>query len=217
VVDIDRDSRIIGFQEKPQQTDLRSPYDSSKISASMGVYISIPTCSFLCSLKRRGRSAVDPDFGKNILPKMLRTTGVSFNFIGREPRKRRSTGGRGTLEAFYEANMDLVSVSPVFNLYDEHWADPDLSTPVSTCQVCLCGNRTHGQSARFVGVFGLHRLGWLGPELVLSPDVRVNSFRRVESSILFFARKRGRRCKIRRADSRPRCAHSRRTTIGYDA
>jgi len=39
VVDIDRDSRIIGFQEKPKQTDLRSPYDPTKISASMGVYI----------------------------------------------------------------------------------------------------------------------------------------------------------------------------------
>ena len=72
------------------------------------------------------RDAEDPDsshdFGKNVLPKMLNDYRVfAFNFVDENKKEALYWRDVGTLEAYYEANMDLVSVSPVFNLYDEQW------------------------------------------------------------------------------------------------
>ncbi|MGO9075654.1 MAG: sugar phosphate nucleotidyltransferase, partial [Terriglobales bacterium] len=71
VVDIDREHRIIGFLEKPKQTDLRSPYDPTKISASMGIYIFNTDVLIPVLLKDAEDADSSHDFGKNILPKML--------------------------------------------------------------------------------------------------------------------------------------------------
>ncbi len=122
VVEIDRDSRIIGFLEKPQKTDLRSPYDPSKISASMGIYIFNTDVLIPVLLKDAEDPDSSHDFGKNILPKMLDDYRVfAFNFVDENKKEALYWRDVGTLEAYYEANMDLVSVSPVFNLYDEQW------------------------------------------------------------------------------------------------
>ena len=72
------------------------------------------------------KDAEDPqsshDFGKDILPKMLDEYAVyAFNFVDENKKEALYWRDVGTLEAFYEANTDLVSVSPVFNLYDEEW------------------------------------------------------------------------------------------------
>src|SRR5208337_515613 len=102
VVDIDHEHRITGFLEKPKQTDLRSPYDPTKISASMGIYIFNTDVLIPVLLK----DAEDPD---------------SSHDFGKNKKEALYWRDVGTLEAYYEANMDLVSVSPVFNLYDEQW------------------------------------------------------------------------------------------------
>src|SRR5450631_1707850 len=122
VVDIDHDHRITGFLEKPQQTDLRSPYDPTKISASMGIYIFNTDILIPVLLKDAEDPNSSHDFGKNILPKMLDDYCVfSFNFVDENKKEALYWRDVGTLDAYYEANIDLVSVSPVFNLYDEAW------------------------------------------------------------------------------------------------
>ena len=68
MVDIDRDSRIIGFVEKPKETELRSPYDASKISASMGIYIFNTDVLIPVLLKDAENPNSSHDFGKDILP-----------------------------------------------------------------------------------------------------------------------------------------------------
>src|SRR5258705_5074304 len=120
VVEIDGDSRIVGFQEKPQQTDLRSPYDPAKISASMGVYIFNTDVLIPVLLKDAEDPKSSHDFGKNILPKMLEDYRVfSFNFVDENKKEAQYWRDVGTLETFSEANNDLVSVSPGFNFYYE--------------------------------------------------------------------------------------------------
>jgi glucose-1-phosphate adenylyltransferase len=218
VVDLDRNSRITAFQEKPQQTDLRSPYDPNKISASMGVYIFNTDVLIPVLLKDAEDPNSSHDFGKNILPKMLEDYRVySFNFIDENKKEAQYWRDVGTLEAFYEANMDLVSVSPVFNLYDEHWPIRTYQRQYPPAKFVFAETGRMGRAVDSLVSSGCIVSGGSVQNCVLSPDVRVNSFSEVESSILFSHANVGRRCKIRRAILDRDVHIPEGTTIGYDA
>jgi glucose-1-phosphate adenylyltransferase len=218
VVEIDRDSRIVGFQEKPKHTDLRSPYDPTKISASMGVYIFNTDVLIPVLLKDAEDPQSSHDFGKNILPKMLADYRVfSFNFVDENKKEAQYWRDVGTLEAFYEANMDLVSVSPVFNLYDEHWPIRTYQRQYPPAKFVFAEAGRMGRAVDSLVSQGCIISGGAVQSSVLSPDVRVNSFSEVESSILFSHANVGRRCKIRRAILDRDVHIPEGTTIGYDA
>ncbi len=122
MVEVDREGRIVGFEEKPKSTDIRSPYNPSLVSASMGIYLFNTDVLIPALLK----DAEDPnsrhDFGKDILPRMVGDYQVySYNFVDENKKEALYWRDVGTLEAYYEANMDLVAVSPIFNLYDKAW------------------------------------------------------------------------------------------------
>ena len=122
VVEMDSDGRITGFQEKPKKTEIRSTFDPTKTSGSMGIYIFNTDVLIPVLLKDAEDQQSSHDFGKDILPKMLDEYRVyAFNFVDENKKEALYWRDVGTLEAFYEANTDLVSVSPVFNLYDEEW------------------------------------------------------------------------------------------------
>ncbi|MDT8068506.1 MAG: glucose-1-phosphate adenylyltransferase [Terriglobia bacterium] len=217
IVDVDRDGRIVGFQEKPKVTDLRSPYNPRMCSASMGVYIFNTDVLIPVLLK----DAEDPnsrhDFGHDILPKMMEDYKVySFNFVDENKKEALYWRDVGTLEAYYEANMDVASVNPVFNLYDDHW-------PIRTHQrqyppakfVFREAGRT-GMALDSVISGGCIISGGVVRDSVLSPDVRVNSFSEVDSSILFSHVNVGRHCRIRRAIIDRDVHIPEGTVIGYD-
>jgi len=219
VVEIDRDTRIVGFQEKPPKTDLRSPYDPSKISASMGIYIFNTDVLIPVLLKDAEDSKSSHDFGKNILPKMLDDYRVfSFNFVD-ENKKEEALYWRdvGTLEAYYEANMDLVSVSPVFNLYDDHWPIRTHQRQYPPAKFVFAESPRVGRALDSLVSSGCIISGGSVQNCVLSPDVRVNSFTEVEQTILFSHVNVGRRCRIRRAIIDRNVYIPEGTTIGYDA
>ena len=217
IVDIDRDGHVVGFLEKPKQTDLRSPYNPRMCSASMGVYIFNTEVLIAVLLK----DAEDPnsrhDFGHDILPKMVDEYKVySFNFVDENKKEAQYWRDVGTLEAYYEANMDVASVNPVFNLYDEHW-------PIRTHQrqyppakfVFREAGRT-GMALDSVISGGCIVSGGVVRDSVLSPDVRVNSFAEVDSSILFSHVNIGRHCRIRRSIIDRNVEIPEGTVIGYD-
>ncbi|MGI9104611.1 MAG: glucose-1-phosphate adenylyltransferase, partial [Terriglobales bacterium] len=122
VVDVDREGRIVGFEEKPQTTQIRSPYNPRRVSGSMGVYLFNTDVLIPVLLKDAEDATSTHDFGHDILPRMVDDYRVySYNFIDENKKEALYWRDVGTLEAFYEANTDLVSVSPVFNLYDSSW------------------------------------------------------------------------------------------------
>src|SRR5437899_3218110 len=122
VVEVDRDHRVNGFLEKPKQTDLRSPWNPEKVAASMGIYLFNTDVLIPVLLKDAEDPNSSHDFGKDILPRMAEDYKVySFNFVDENKKEALYWRDVGTLEAYFEANMDIVSVSPVFNLYDEQW------------------------------------------------------------------------------------------------
>jgi len=217
VVEIDNSGQVTGFEEKPKTTETRSPYDPTKVSASMGIYIFNTDVLIPVLLK----DAEDPDsrhdFGHNILPKMVDDYKVySFNFVDENKKEALYWRDVGTLEAFYEANMDIASVSPVFNLYDNEW-------PIRTHQrqyppakfVFNEAGRT-GMSTDSIISMGCIVSGGVVRSSVLSPDVRVNSYAEVDSSIVFSHVNVGRHCRVRRAIIDRDVHLPEGTVIGYD-
>jgi glucose-1-phosphate adenylyltransferase len=123
----------------------------------------------------------------------------------------------GTIEAYYEANMDLVAVSPVFNLYDQHW-------PLRTYQrqyppakfVFAQEGRRMGVAIDSIVAMGSIISGGRVTNSVVSADVHVNSYTEIENSILFSHVHIGRYSRIRRAIIDRHIHIPERTEIGFD-
>jgi glucose-1-phosphate adenylyltransferase len=217
VVDIDRNGRVVGFQEKPEETDLRSPYNPNMVSASMGIYLFNTDVLIPVLLKDAEDEASRHDFGHNILPGMVDDYKVySFNFIDENKKEALYWRDVGTLEAYYEANMDLVSVAPVFNLYDDHWPIRTHQRQYPPAKFVFNDVGRTGQAHDSVVSAGCIVSGGSVSKCVLSPDVRVNSYSEVDSSILFSHVNVGRSCKIRRAIIDRDVHIPEGTVIGFD-
>ena len=217
VVDIDRNGRVTGFEEKPKETKLRSPYDANKVSGSMGVYIFNTDVLIPVLLK----DAEDPDsrhdFGHNILPRMVDDYKIySFNFIDENKKEALYWRDVGTLDAYYEANTDLVSVSPVFNLYDRDWPLRTHQRQYPPAKFVFSEPGRTGSAVDSIISAGCIISGGAVRSSVFSPDVRVNSFAEVDSSIVFSHVNIGRHCRIRNAIIDRDVHIPEGTVIGYD-
>ncbi|HWG88703.1 MAG TPA: glucose-1-phosphate adenylyltransferase [Candidatus Acidoferrales bacterium] len=200
VMDVDRHGRIIGFEEKPRVTKLRSPYNPEMVSGSMGVYLFNTDVLLPVLLKDAEDPNSSHDFGKDILPKILDQYKLySFNFIDENKKEALYWRDVGTLEAYYEANMDLVSVSPVFNLYDKHWPIRTHQRPYPPAKFVFGEPGRTGMAIDSIVCPGCILSGGVVRNSVLSPDVRVNSYTEVDSSIIFSHVNIGRHCRIRNA------------------
>jgi len=217
VVEIDRESRVTGFLEKPQQTDLRSPYNPRMVSASMGVYLLNTDVLIPVLLK----DAEDPnsahDFGHDILPKMVDEYKVySFNFVDENKKEARYWRDVGTLEAYYEANMDVVSVSPVFNLYDNEWPIRTYQRQYPPAKFVFNEPDRTGTAIDSIVSNGSIVSGGIVRRSVLSPDVRVNSYTELDDSIVFSHVNIGRHCRIKKAIIDRDVHIPEGTVIGFD-
>ncbi len=218
VVDVDRDGRVRGFQEKPKVTDLRSPHNPEKIPVSMGVYLFNADVLIPVLLKDAEDPNSSHDFGKDILPKMVDDYRVyAYDFIDENKKEALYWRDVGTLEAYYEANMDIVSVSPIFNLYDEHWPIRTHQRQYPPAKFVFAETGRMGHALDSIVSNGSIISGGLVKNSVLSPDVRVNSYSEVDDSILFSHVSVGRHCRIRKAILDRDVHIPEGTTIGYDA
>jgi glucose-1-phosphate adenylyltransferase len=217
VMEVDRNNRVTGFEEKPTFTKIRSHDNPNKVPASMGIYLFNTDVLIPILLKDAEDEHSSHDFGKDILPKMLDDYRVySYNFVDENKKEALYWRDVGTLEAYYEANMDVVSISPVFNLYDEAW-------PIRTDQrqyppakfVFEEAGRT-GSALDSIVSAGCIVSGGICRFSILSPDVRVNSYSEVDASILFSHVNVGRHCHIRRAIIDRDVHIPEGTTIGFD-
>lgn len=201
VAQINPSYRIIGFEEKPVHGHpARSPFDPSMVSASMGIYLFQKEIL----LEALRTDAADPDsshdFGKDILPRLIRTEHVTaYDFHDLNRKSVKYWRDVGTLDAYYEANMDLVSVTPEFNLYDKAWpirTKPPMYPPAKFV-FAQEGNRM-GVAVDSIVSPGVIVSGGRVQHSILSPDVRVNSWSVVEESILMEQCQVGRYCHLRR-------------------
>jgi len=217
VVELANDGRIIGWEEKPASPK-PSPKNPERCIVSMGIYCFNVDLLLRCMME----DAEDPnsahDFGRDVVPKLVdRHRVYSFNFIDENLKDAQYWRDIGTIEAYYEANMDLVSVSPVFNLYDTHW-------PIRTYQrqyppakfVFAQEGRRMGVAVDSIVSMGSIISGGRVTNCVLSLDVRVNSYSEVESSIIFSHADIGRYSRIHRAIIDRHVHIPEHAEIGYD-
>ncbi len=198
VIEVDRDYRVIGFQEKPEHPRTL-PGNPDAILASMGIYVfntEILVRRLIQDAKRRGSSH---DFGRDVIPSMVsRDTVYAFNFWDEERMEPKYWRDVGTVDAYWEANMDLVSVTPQFNLYDSEW-------PIHTCYTPFPPAKTvHSEIGRTGTVTnsiisgGCIVSGGRAENSILSPNVHIHSYAEVTDSIVMEGVSIGRRARIRR-------------------
>src|SRR5436853_1113174 len=201
---VDTHDRILVFQEKPANPE-PLPGDPGHCLASMGIYIftARPMYELLCQDATRADS--DHDFGRSIIPPMIDTQRV-FAFRFRDKNRKATPYWRdvGTLDAYFQANMDLVEVDPVLNLYDREWSirtnQPQLPPPKFVFFDEGAGEQARrGEAHDSMVCQGCIISGGHVRRSILSTNVRVNSFSLVENSILFDGVDVGRHCHIRKA------------------
>jgi glucose-1-phosphate adenylyltransferase len=218
VVEVAGDGRITGFVEKPQYTDIRSPYNPRMVSGSMGIYIFNTDVLIPALLKDAEDPTSSHDFGKDILPKMADEYRLySFNFVDENKKEALYWRDVGTLEAYYDANMDVVAVSPVFNLYDPEWPIRTHQRQYPPAKFVFDEPSRRGMAVDSLVSSGCIVSGGVVRNSLLSPNVRVNSYAEVESSILFSHVNIGRHARIRRAILDRDVQIPEGTIIGYDA
>jgi glucose-1-phosphate adenylyltransferase len=218
VIEQDKDGRIFGWQEKP--ADPRpSPHHPNKCHVSMGIYCFDRETLIRTLIEDAGDPDSSHDFGKDVIPKVIGSSRrvYSFNFVDENKKEAQYWRDVGTIEAYYEANLDLVSVTPVFNLYDNDW-------PLRTYQrqyppakfVFALEGRRMGIAMDSIVSNGSIVSGGRVTNSVLSPDVRVNSYTEIDSSILFSHVTIGRYSRIRRAIIDRHIHIPEHTEIGYN-
>ncbi|MFC1928821.1 glucose-1-phosphate adenylyltransferase [Chloroflexota bacterium] len=196
VFEVDQDSKIIGFEEKPAQPK-PIPQDQDSAFASMGIYVF--NANILAQILREGGD----DFGKDIIPGIAnKRSGVffydfaknnkieDFNIQVKDGRRNKLLVERtsdssywkdvGSIDSYYQASMDLVDVDPEFNLYGEKWVfrTYERSLPPSKC---IIGGRAQESMVSDGCVIS----GGLVQRSILSPGVIVERDALVEDSIVF--------------------------------
>jgi len=216
ILGVDASSRIVGFEEKPENPR-PMPERADRALASMGVYVFRTPVLRQAALDDADTSSAH-DFGKNIIPRLIETNRVyAYNFVDENKKDSLYWRDVGTLDSYWEANMDLVSVDALLII----------NNPLCTLRT----NLPLRQPAKFVFADIGHRFGVATDSIVspgciisggmvnkcvLSTDVRVNSYAYVEDSILMDECCVGRHSRVRRAIIEKGLRLPDHTVIGYD-
>ncbi|HKO04186.1 MAG TPA: glucose-1-phosphate adenylyltransferase [Candidatus Acidoferrales bacterium] len=216
VVETDGSGRVIGFAEKPE-TPKRSAFNPEKSNASMGIYIFNTQFLIPTLLEDAERNDSTHDFGKDILPRIIERYRVfAYNFIDENKKEALYWRDVGTLDAYYEANMDLVSVSPVFNLYDKIWPLWTWQQQYPPAKFVFADENRMGVALDSIVAGGSIISGGRVRRSVLGYDVRVNSFCDVENTIIYNHVNIGRYSRVRNAIIDRHVQLPERSVIGFD-
>ena len=221
VIETEPDGRIVGFHEK--RADAPSmPGDPTRVHASMGNYL-FSTRTLLRELYEDARrDASTHDFGRDILPALVnRVEMYAYDFQdnqipGEAPGAAAYWRDVGTLDAYYEAQMDLRAVSPSLNLYNREWPLRTASYADPPAKFTFDDEDRRGHAVDSIVSGGCILSGGMVRNSVLGRGVRVHSGALVESSVILDDCDIGRRSRIRRAilDKNVRIPEG--TSIGYD-
>jgi glucose-1-phosphate adenylyltransferase len=201
VVEVDRNHRIIGFEEKPRNPK-PIPGRPDTAFASMGIYL-FNTKKAIKHLEFDALRDTAHDFGKNIIPQMMKTDLVyAYNFEDENKKAAKYWRDVGTIDAYWEANMDLVSVDPQLNLYDRAWPIRTYQSQNPPAKFVFAQEEKGGRLGTALDSIVAHGSIISGGRIqnsVLSPNVRVNSYSEVYESILMENVQIGRHSRIRKA------------------
>lgn len=220
VLHVDADHRIINFLEKPKDPP-GIPGNPAFSLANMGIYI-FNTEVLVQEVIRDARLPdSDHDFGKNIIPSMVQRAMRVYSYSFRDENKKEVSYWRdiGRIDAFFEANMDLVAIDPIFNLYDPAWPIRTYQRQCPPAKTIFGGDPGHIRSAVVEDSLitnGCIISGATVQRSILSPNVRVDYYAEVVDSILLDDVHIGPRARVRRAIIEEGVQVPTGYTIGYD-
>ena len=220
VMQVDDTDRIVGFVEKPDVPET-IPGDPGYCLASMGIYVFTARFLFEQLCQDATRITSKHDFGRDLIPSIINTQRV-FAFPFRDENRKGTAYWRdvGTIDAYYEANMDLVSVDPQLNMYDERWPIRTYHRNYPPPKFVFGrrgGDDRCGHAMDSIVCQGSIISGGEVDNCILGTNVRVNSYANVEGSILFDGVDVGRHARIRRAIIDKRVRVPAGIQIGFDA
>ena len=200
IVHVDDNYRITSFLEKPADPP-EIPGRPGRCFVNMGIYVFNAKRLVEIFAEMEGKKIRSDDFGKNILPYMVESkmNARAYSFQDENRKAEPYWKDIGTIDSYYEASMNLISVTPDFNFYDKSWpmrAYQYQAPPAKT--VSHEGERV-GRTLNSLICDGTVVSGGLVERSLLGPNVRVNSFSYVTDSIIMDNCNIGRHAKIRRA------------------
>jgi len=221
VIEVDEEGRIVAFHEKNPNAPTM-PGDPHRVYASMGNYIfSTPMLLELLTADAKTPGS-HHDFGKDILPRLAgKAPMYAYNFeSNRIPGEVEDSvpywRDVGTIEAYYEANMDLNNVKPDLNLYNREWPVRSTSYPDPPAKFVFEEEGRRGEALDSIVSGGCILSGGLVRKSILGRGVRVHAGAEVEGCVIMDDCDIGRRAKLRRAILDKNIGIPEDTTIGYD-
>ena len=217
VVEADDTDRVSGFLEKPQNPPSIPGHDGLAL-ASMGIYV-FDSDVLVQALEN---DAADPDsqhdFGRNIIPSLIGTERVfAYRFYDENKKAAKYWRDIGTLDAYYEANMDLCQVNPEFNMYDPEWPLRTYMPQAPPAKFVFAESWRRGEAQDSLISHGCIVSGSHISGSILCPNVRIHSFCLIEQSLLMPGVRVGRHAQIRKAIVDRDVHIPRGATIGYNA
>jgi len=216
IMSVDGQGRVVRFQEKPKdpETLLGHP---DRCLASMGIYVFNRDFLYEQLVKDADTPNSTHDFGKDVIPAVIgRYRIMAHNF--RDPRSGEQAYWRdvGTVDAFWEANLELIGVTPPLNLYDKNWPIWTYQEQLPPAKFVFDDDDRRGMAVDSMVSGGCVISGATVRHSLLFSNVRVNSFALVEDSVVLPDVDIGRYCRIRRAVIDRLCEIEEGTVIGYD-
>lgn len=200
IVQVDENWRITGFQEKPKRPT-PMPGKPGVALVNMGVY-SFETETLVGVLKEDAARKSRHDFGHDILPSMVSTGRLfAYPFVDENRKQVAYWRDIGTLDSYFEASMDLVSIDPIFNLYDRAWPLRTLPRQLPPAKTVFVQDEPGGRTGTILNTAvcgGVIVSGGRVERSILGPEVRVNSYARVTDCVLMDGVQVGRHARLTR-------------------
>ncbi len=217
VIGVDKDYKVVSFIEKPANPPA-IPGKEDYSFVNMGIYIFNSKVLIDVLDEMEAKKIENTDFGKHVIPYMIKNgySIYSYKFIDENRKEKPYWVDVGTIDSYYAASMDLISVDPVFNLYDTHWPLRTMQyqyPPVKTLshegeRICRAYNS--------LVTDGTIISGGLVERSIIGPNVRVNSFSYITDSIIMNNVNIGRYARIRRTIIDKNVVVPPETEIGFD-
>ncbi|OGT88867.1 MAG: glucose-1-phosphate adenylyltransferase [Gammaproteobacteria bacterium RIFOXYA12_FULL_61_12] len=215
VMSVDDDSRVIKFTEKPEYPET-IPGKPDTVLASMGIYVFNRGFLFEQLCKDADEKGSSHDFGKDIIPKVINKYHVmAYPFRDREGNQA-YWRDVGTVDSFWEANLELTGVTPPLNLYDDSWPIWTHAAQLPPAKFVFDNEDRRGMAVDSMVSGGCIISGSVVRHSLLFSSVKVNSFSLVEDSVVLPEAFIGRNCRIKKAVIDRGCHVPEGTVIGED-
>ncbi|UCH53474.1 MAG: glucose-1-phosphate adenylyltransferase [Pseudomonadota bacterium] len=216
VMTVDPENRVIEFNEKPEAPK-SIPGRPGVVLASMGIYVF--NTEFLYEQLIRDADTRDSghDFGRDIIPRIIKSYRV-MAYAFRDPETGRQGYWRdvGTVDAYWQANIELVEVTPELNMYDKHWPIWTYQEQLPSAKFVFDEDGRRGMAVGSMVSGGCIISGSLVRHSLLFSNVRVESFCRIEDSVILPDVEIAQHCQLKKVVIERGCHIPEGTVIGED-